>query len=196
MKNTITIIEPHGDDAFLSLHQHMTNWIKDGKRVIIVTVLSGTRKRARDSLAYAESIGATWIGLGYDELVDWRSLIKDAKFQPETGGLLSEYINPSDVDVIVPIAIQHEDHITVREWVEQTYPHPIKYYLDIPYYLKSKNEDEVQIKIQDMKTLSIIKPKFTKGLEKYWKCFKDQSKFFWMNPPEGYMNIPEIILMK
>lgn len=196
MKENIVVIEPHGDDAFLSLHQHMVNWVKEGKRVIIVTVLSGTRKRARDSLAYAESIGATWIGLGYDELTEWRDSIKDAKFIPETGGLMSEELPLEDVDVIVPLAIQHEDHIDVRAWVERTYPHPIKYYMDIPYYLKAKNEEEVNDKIQGMTTLSIIKPKFTKGSEKFWKCFKDQSKFFWMNPPDTYMNIPEIILRK
>ena len=52
------VLEPHSDDAFLSLHNTIRNWLKIGDSVTIITVLSGTRKRADDAAKYANAVGA------------------------------------------------------------------------------------------------------------------------------------------
>lgn len=193
MKKIIVVVEPHGDDAYLSCHQHIADWIKEGKTVIILTVLSGTRKRARDSKDYAEAVGATWVGLGWDEFAENKNDYLHAPFDPLPGalGLLYE---PQDVSLVIPLSIQNPDHKAVTAWIKASYTHEITYYSEIPYYTKHKNEDEVNLMMEGKRIVSIKKPKFTKAAEKFWKCFKDQAKFFHFNPPESYKDVPELLL--
>lgn len=193
MNKIIVIIEPHADDAYLSCHQHIVDWIEEGHLVFIQTILSGTRKRAMDAKKYADAVGAGWVGLGFDELSENKDDYLKTTFNSLPGhiGLLYE---PIDVSLVIPLGIQNPDHKAVTAWIKQSYQQDIFYYAEIPYYMKSKNQDEVNILFFNKKINSIKKPKYMKAGEKYWKCFKDQSKFFWMNPPESYKDIPEIIL--
>lgn len=193
----IAVVEPHADDAYLSLHQHMVDWIKEGKKVIILTVFSGTRKRAKDAQAYADAIGAAWHGFG---------LVEGGEGDPFEGvtfdplpGMLGMLYEPRSVTVIGPAGIQHPEHKAVRQWVYRCYKHKFAYceeksYVEIPYYTKLKNQEEVNDLICGSEIVSLKKPRHYKADEKYWKCFKDQSKFFHFNPAEGYKDIPEIII--
>ena len=181
-------IETHADDAYLSLHNTMKNWLKNGDQVTIVTVYSGTRKRAIDAQNYASSIGAAWVGLGYDEGDKYTNLEFRDKLNP---------LYDDDIAIYIPFGIQNKEHQQVRRAIyfnEET----VYQYLNIPYYTKPKNQEEVNAVLEDMEYVvtQITPGGGRKGDEKYWKCFKDQSKFFYFNPPESYKNIPEIIVFK
>jgi len=197
----IAVVEPHADDAYLSLHQHMVDWIKAGKIVIILTVYSGTRKRAKDAEAYANAIGAQWAGFGLVESQDGNVpeiKLADVTFDP-LPGMLGMLYDHRDVTVIGPAGIQHPEHQEVRRWIYWSYKGKMRNgvefsYVEIPYYTKHKNQQEVNDKLEESCIASIKKPKHYKADEKYWKCFKDQSKFFHFNPAEGYKDIPELIV--
>lgn len=196
LKPVIVVVEPHGDDAYLSCHQHIVDWIKESHTVIILTVLSGTRKRARDSQDYANAVGAQWIGLGYDEFAETKDDYLKTIFDPLPGtlGLIYE---PQNASVIIPLGIQNPDHKAVHEWIKRTFTHShsdLYFYAEIPYYTKLKNGEEVNQLMFGKRIASIKKPKHYKADEKYWKCFKDQAKFFHFNPPESYKDIPELLL--
>jgi len=195
----VVVIEPHADDAYLSMHQHMVDWIKEGRKVIILTVFSGTRKRARDSQTYAEQIGAEWAGLGLSEGSEV-SPLDGTTFTglPEMLGMLYGAL---DVSWVLPLGIQHPEHKAVRAWIEQgLYAKDANccerwaYYVEIPYYTKLKNQAEVNELLNLKQIVSLKKPKHYKADEKYWKCFKDQAKFFHFNPAEGYKDIPEMLV--
>lgn len=194
----IAVVEPHADDAYLSLHQHMVDWIKEGKIVVILTVFSGTRKRANDAKAYAESIGAQWAGFGLVEDKDDVESPDVPKFDP-LPGMLGMLYDHRDVLVIGPTGIQHPEHQAVRRWIYWSYRNKMlggveHTYVEIPYYTKLKNQDEVNNKIEQSCIASIKKPRHYKADEKYWKCFKDQSKFFHFNPADGFKDIPELVI--
>jgi hypothetical protein len=53
------IVEPHSDDAFLSLHAHILKWVGEGSSVHIVT-LEDNPRRSIEAAAYAKKAGATW----------------------------------------------------------------------------------------------------------------------------------------
>jgi hypothetical protein len=192
MKNTIVVIEPHADDAYLSLHQHMVDWIKEGKKVVIATVFSGTRKRAKDAAAYAAAIGAEWAGFELTEGLEVSPLDSVEFGLPGHLGML---YGLGDVTIVSPLGIQHPEHKAVRAWIRAGNPEGSEFcYVEIPYYLKLKNQVEVNFLLQNLIMVSLRKPKHYKADEKYWKCFKDQAKFFHFNPPEGYKDIPEMIV--
>lgn len=182
------VIEPHADDCYLSLHNTMKKWIREGHQVTIVTVYSGTRNRANDAQKYAESIGASWIGLGYDEGDEFSKLEFRDKLNP---------LYEDDIEIYIPFGIQNEEHQKVKRALYCNEPSVFQY-LEIPYYVKSKNQEEISSVLEDFEyvVVSIVPGGGRKGDEKYWKCFKDQSKFFYFNPPESFKTIPEIIVFK
>lgn len=195
----VVVIEPHADDAYLSLHQHMVDWIKDKRKVIILTVFSGTRKRARDAQTYADSIGAEWGGFGFSE--DYKVSPLDENRFDGLPGMLGMLHSVLDVSFMLPLGIQHNEHKAVRAWIEQgLYDLEVNccerwsYYVEIPYYTKLKNEAEANQLLLKKEIASLKKPKHYKADEKYWKCFKDQSQFFHFNPAEKLKDIPEIIV--
>ena len=182
------VLEPHADDSFLSLHNTMKNWTKNGDHVTIVTVYSGTRKRAIDAQNYAASIGASWVGLGFDEGDEFTKLEFRDKLNP---------LYDDEIAIYIPFGIQNEEHQRVKRAFNEDEEN-IFQYLEIPYYSKPKNREELNSAFNDIDytIVSITPGGGRKGDEKYWKCFKDQSKFFYFNPPESYKNIPEVIVLR
>jgi len=182
--NRITIIEPHADDAFLSLGGHIALWVKQKANVKIVTVYSGTRKRAADAETYAKAVGAAWEGLGYVEAGDGAG----------TGAGVGEfpfplpYIVSRDEVVITPLGLQHPEHKAVRAAMSETNLH----YLDQPYAAAIKNAAEVQSRLVDTKIVSYLKPSAHKY--RHIPIFKDQSKFFFYNPKEKLVGNIELIV--
>src|SRR5687767_11305786 len=134
---TYFVLEAHIDDSYLSMHQHMVDWIKEGHTVIIGSVYTGGRKRDQEIKNYAALIGASVSCYFHDPEVD-----------PDLGefSLPSSFLLGREaLKLVCPIALQNHQHIKLREWVEKVYQ-PDFYYVDIPYYTKQKNEEEVNQK--------------------------------------------------
>jgi hypothetical protein len=167
------VLEPHADDAFLSLGGHIEQWVKYGHPVRIVTVCSATRKRARDAEDYARAVGASWVGLGYDEGLSEFTM---TRFDL-TGGVL-----------IVPLGIQNHDHIVIAN----AFPRRICRYLDTPYHIVQKNGPEICSALEGRQVYSFLKPPARKW--RHIPLFKDQAKFFHYNTSEKLQQCVELIV--
>jgi hypothetical protein len=177
------IVEPHADDAYLSLHHHIKRWVKTDI-VVIVTVFGGTRKRKEDAIRYADSVGAIAEVLPNVEggpIADVnRQNLVPVNFDEE-----------QEVEWYFPLGIQHPEHKEVR-LIGDDFASP-NFYAEIPYYGKKINEEDFINQQTGLSLISCTTGTALKGDEKYWKCFKDQSKFFFYNPPAGWMKTPELI---
>lgn len=174
------IIEPHADDAFLSLGGHIELWNKS-EVTKIITVFSGTRKRSNDAINYSKQVGCLWEGLGLDETKD--------SFKIES---IKELISKTD-DLFIPLALTHPQHTEVRENIEKEYFN-LFYYLDQPYALTQKNSNLITEKIKGLYCYSFYKPNSKKY--RHISLFKDQQKFFYYNPLEKLKEITEMIFVK
>ena len=170
------IIEPHADDAFLSLHTHAVAWIAEGIPISIVTVYSNPL-RNEESIAYARRIGAKHFSLHFQEqgkpiltLPDW---------------LLNL---PSDDRRIFPSGLGHTEHAEVYKLVRTGDWR----YLDVPYQVRQELAEDLQRCIRGRRLVSICYPSESKW--EFAEMFKTQAKFFRSNPIELLCQIPEIII--
>jgi hypothetical protein len=177
----LVVVEPHADDAFLSMGQHIEDRVKAGKRTIIWTVFSATRKRAHDALAYAEAVGSEWMGTG---AVEGQPLLDDHFPSAEFFGKAL---------IVVPLGIQHPEHVQVRMACEKRYPpNQIAFYMDQPYAITQKHGEVVSELLRGKKVLSYRKP----GIRKYRHIplFSDQAKFYHYNPAEKLIQTCELVV--
>ncbi len=191
----ICVIEPHSDDAFLSIGQTMENFIKAGERVQIVTVYSGTRKRGRDAESYAKAIGAKWLGLGLIE--QGKGVKGDPLSLDDAFAILNEEIIRLEWNkdrLIIPLAVAHPEHHAVRTFIENSVYGKLEYYLDAPYQITQKNSPTVSTLLQGMQVVSYCKPPMRKW--RHIPLFKDQEFFFYRNPPEKLRECFELIVEK
>lgn len=168
------VVEPHADDAFLSLGQHIAEWQKAGDHVLILTVFSGTRKRAADAAAYAKALKVGWVGLGY---------VEGSPLPVRLPAL------PPQARVLLPLAVTHPEHVAVRDRYETM---DCWYYLDQPYAITQRNGPRVTKLLEDMTVVSYRHP----GVRKYRHIplFKDQAKFYHYNPAEKLVQTCELIV--
>lgn len=176
----LIVVEPHADDAYLSLHEHLVRWKRRNFTITILTVQSAVKNRAEEARTYADTLGVKWIGLGFDyaelpEKIDF-SLVPG--YAPETSR------------VIAPLGIQHSDHVYIRSILR-----PDLVYFDIPYAFKQKNQDALNAIVANRVFDSFYVPHHTKRDKKYWGCFKSQSGFFFYNDPATLSKMPEICLV-
>ncbi len=159
------VVEPHADDAYLSLGWHLAAWAHTVP-VTIVTVFSGTRNRAADALRYACRIGAEWVGLG---LVEGDSI--DAPCEPFTAEWFEGLGGPGDTWVW-PLGLRHREHRAVAA----ARPPGALAYLDQPYSLVVRNAAEVAAALAGRTVVSYVHPPARK-----WHAndlFKDQRLYF------------------
>lgn len=197
----IIVIEPHADDAFLSVGGLLEGWIKAGQDVGIVTVYSGTRNRAKDAKAYADAIGAKWWGMGGVEYGSMKpgdpaGAFPTGEAAMAVWGMLGAPLGDGGrkvKHVILPLAIgEHPEHFEVKTVfqnslvVPQSPRHPLHgtsvlYYVDQPYAAKLKAQEEVDDTLHGRKIFAIHRP----GARKYRHVglFKDQAMFFYYNSP-------------
>lgn len=179
----IAIIEPHADDAFLSLGGHIEYWtMKQRRSVLIVTIFSGTRKRANDARAYANAVGAMWAGAN---LVEDKT--KDQSWE------IKDYLRGLDLlfDIdryIYPLGILHPEHRIIADLC----PESALQYMDQPYASMPKNDKEVNDALRGRRIHSFMKPNARKY--RHIPLFKDQSKFFYFNPAEKLAGNIELIV--
>lgn len=169
----IWVIEPHADDAFLSLDWHIRKWA-EARKVEIVTVF-GSEKRAKEAAQYAEHAGASHRWLGYEEQGAMDGEVDVSIAWPE---FLCDDI------VIGPLGLRHDEHYAVRDQLDARLFSTLQNYLlyvDQPYAMQLKNQDELRVKSMGMSVNGIYKPgakKFKKGVV---DIFKTQSRFFYYN---------------
>jgi hypothetical protein len=180
MNIDIIVVEPHADDVYLSLHEHMVRWKKLGREITILTVQSAVKNRASEARTYADTIGVKWIGLGFD----YGELPEKIDFSLVPG------YDPEKSRIISPLGLQHPDHIHVRKILK-----PDLVYFDIPYAFKQKNQDTLNSVLANRLFDSFYVPHYTKRDKKYWGCFKSQSGFFLYNDPTALSKLPEIVFV-
>lgn len=175
--SNIIVIEPHADDAFLSMGGHIKQWVKDGHRVEIITVY-GNEKRMAEAAEYAKYLGASQFALNYPEC---NSTKGEAKKLLET----DTFTMTGGVDEIyVPLGLFHTEHKEVRAWADREWGETgrLYYYLDMPYAVAQKNRGEVEARLRDLRVSSFLKPHASKF--NATKIFKTQSMFFHFNDPK------------
>lgn len=178
----VLVIEPHADDAFLSLGHHLAS-IWETETLAIATVFPETMQRGDEARAYAHSVGASHYcrGEGYEEvktptltaLKKWLALIIE-EFDPDA--------------VIGPLGIQHEEH----KLVAAALPPNAQRYLDVPYAGKLKNGSEVRDLVRGRIVTSFAVPPMPKFNGA--RFFRSQAKFFYYNTPEALARCPEVII--
>ena len=192
----ILVIEPHPDDAFLCLDDHFINvWAEHD--VTILTVYANER-RTREAWSYAEAVGATHGCLCLPECnMNGEGSINPTKafemwYESVHGHKLW---GAKDYDrVIGPLGLQHPDHHSVRDLLlhigtmvdSRTF-----HYVDTPYQIKQKNQEELAAAIEGKSIESMRYPGKRKWKRK--EIFKSQSRFFYYNDFES-MRLAEIVV--
>lgn len=188
------IVEPHADDAFLSLGAHIERWVKCGDEVMIATAYSDTPKRGTEASKYAEAVGATWFGLGAAEVRPRR------EFHPEINDAYERFSALAHDElphrIILPLGIRHPEHRAVHKYFSNIHNHlmtsRLLYYLEQPYSITSTNEEELMLKLKGRKIYSYTKPQMRKW--RHIPIFKTQAKFFHFNPAEKLNRTFEMIV--
>ena len=178
----IVVVEPHPDDAFLSLGWHLEHVWRNTERWI-VSVYANTQ-RAAEGQAYATSVGAQYLCLGLDES-RMDSAASPIRPVAELEDVLSRF---RGAVWYFPLGLQHPDHLRVAA----SRPVGAMRYLDTPYQCKQKLAEDLQRKVEGMGVVSLCYP----GLRK-WRhipLFKSQAKFFHFNPKESLKGVPETVL--
>ena len=190
----LVVVEPHCDDAFLSVGGLLQTLFKDWDKTI-VTVYAD-RRRGEEAGHYAKSIGAKSIVMYRKErdMLSKGDSKESIKYDKETTNLLSKLMDELDDwdSVLFPIGLQHPDHITVAR-VGAKYPEAW-YYLEIPYQSKQKLTKELNDRIEDMQIVHMQYPNKSK-----WKSigiFKSQAKFFHFNKVLEDSRVPEILVQR
>lgn len=181
----IVVVEPHPDDAFLSLGWHLEK-IWQGEERTILTVFSNGR-RAAEASQYASAIGAGHLCLGLPE-TPLDNLGAPYERRPVPG--LAKAVFGLKPDLLaIPLGLQHPDHKNVRAALDLR-KQPMAYYFDTPYMGKKKLADELLSKARGMRILSIVYPSARKW--KHIKVFKSQGSFFYFERPDQ-KTFPEIL---
>lgn len=179
----IIVVEPHPDDAFLSLGWHLEHVWRDEER-LIVTVYADM-VRAAEGLAYANAIGAGYECLGLRE--SGMESGGQVRKVPELVDCLADLRAVGWDRICFPLGLQHPDHLRVSI----SRPADALRYVDTPYQTKQKLAGVLADKTEGMEIRSMYYP----GAAKWRRVpiFKSQAKFFHFNPMKD-LRIPEILL--
>jgi len=188
----ILAVGTHPDDVFLSIGGFLKNQIKEGAEVTILDAY-GDEKRAQEGVAYAASIKAIqYINLGLKESGS-PSEYPVQSIQGVTLNKVLSLINISDL-VLLPLGLVHEEHIMISRqltFVCKSLEANYAYYLDQPYALMQKNQEEVEARLEGRTIMHYVRPHASKYNAA--KLFKSQSLFMYYNR-EKFTDIFELIV--
>lgn len=180
--DSFVVVEPHADDAFLSLGGHIVRWVQAGSRVEIVTVFSGTPDRGDEARRYAEHVGASWRGLGWTE----SSCGKNG--DPGRTSLDLADVADNDGIQVWPLGLDHPEHRLVAA---QAPPEAYRY-LEVPYQLTLREQANIDSALAGRTIESWLRPPRRKYLAA--SIFRTQSLFFIYNPPKALAAAVEVIV--
>lgn len=179
----ILVVEPHPDDAFLSLGWHLEHLWKNDERCILTVYADA--KRTKEAEAYAKAIGARSEVIGLEE-----SKMNGGKRVTEVVELaeyLEELENQHWDKIFFPVGLQHPDHLSVAA----TRLPGCYRYLDTPYQTKQKLAEILLEKVEGWTVDSILFPSSRKW--RHEEVFKSQSRFFYYNSKLKESLLPEIV---
>jgi LmbE family N-acetylglucosaminyl deacetylase len=182
------VIETHADDAYLSLGALMKRWVKAGEAVRLVTVYSGTRKRAADAERWAGAMKLDqWTGCG---------LVED-----DNGAGAGTVELPEDVATFLqrlcvglehltywPLGIGHPEHRGVGEAA----PNCAFRYIDQPYARRTKWAPEVEERTRERIIEELVITHATDY--RHHALFKDQARFMFYNKPKDLSGNVQAVL--
>lgn len=187
---TTVIIEPHSDDAWLSLGQHFID--RAFGPVAILTVY-GDDKRMAEAEKYATTVASgRWRGLGLPEGGEGNG--KEWITDPPPLDLLADAVDSLKPGrIIVPLGIQHPEHEAVRDAADMIWGKQADYYVELPYALLRKNSttlvglvDELEVPLMSLRTR-------TAAANAAAHIFQSQS-LFWHYNREKMVGAMEIIM--
>lgn len=207
----VVVVEPHADDAFLSLGWHIEHWRKHGLDVTILTMFA-TDRRSMETKEWADRLGCKHATIFLEEkehviLPRKEYLDNEFEFRKLTDKLafrlhelpFLRLTKPSII--LLPVGIKHREHKATRSlwdafrWkLRARVPEPKLYFLqyaDIPYYLTQTNHEAMYQRIERLRVASLVMPHARKM--RFSSIFKSQSLFFRFNE-EKVKRMPELIL--
>ena len=180
----IVVVEPHADDAWLSLGAHIEAWSADGEHVVIATVY-GDRRRSAEARSYAEAVGASHVALGLPESGQGLSGEWTTELPPDA--IPVELLDRAD-RLIGPLGIQHPEHRAVRAALAARHP---ERYLELPYYRKAKNSEELARLVWRRQIVSMM-PRPSRANR--WSSIFASQATFWHYNRESMVGAVEIIV--
>ncbi len=181
------VIEPHSDDAYLSIPATLRAWIKDGADVQIVTVY-GSAERIEEATRFCDSIGAAHFSIGLVEAgagLTGDTLVAD--LPPGAAEEIRAAI-PHEATQVWPLGLQHHEHRAVAALA----PEGAFRYVESPYQFKLKLVDEVAGLLVGRSIVSIRRG--GKRAYNHHEIFRTQSMFMHYNPPETMARTVELIV--
>ena len=191
----VWIIEPHADDAWLSLGQHIIGWRVDDRHVTIVTVY-GDEQRSREARDYAAATGSAHVALGVPEggqglsgvwMTELPSGVLDAALRAAAA---------ADAVVVVPLGLRHPEHRAVaaefaRAWSTAAWKLTRHLYVELPYALTQANGSELREAVRGRRVESMAVRSAAANAAA--PIFRSQS-MFWRNNRERMVGAMEVVL--
>lgn len=187
----LLIVEPHSDDAWLSLGGHIEKWIKEKRQVHIVTVYGepdANGARWMEAAKYARAMGAGWTGLGYWETGQGiAGTHTEAVHRLENMDLVEDMVRRG-WQAVFPLGLRHPEHLEVARVADRF---GAWRYLEQPYAAKCLNSAEVTLKLQGRSVISYLRPK--KNKLRHHVIFQTQRRF-WFQEESNMVNATEMIV--
>jgi hypothetical protein len=182
----IYVVEPHSDDAFLSLGWTMRTWIGEGRHVEVVTVHSREADRAAEAQAFAQAIGATWRGLDHPATALNRLYQPDG-LPPLPDPLLPEECRDPGATRVWPLGLEHPEHVAVADRGGAD-----PRYIDVPYQFNGRRQAEIDACLRGRVLEHWLSPSSRKWDDS--AHFASQAGLFQLYPVASLAHVPEIIV--
>lgn len=183
----LVVVEPHADDAYLSLGELIAT--RALGPVTIVTVFSGTRRRGDDAREYARAVGAEWVGCG---LVESGGGVDGGEVETIDSQCIRDALSGAVGDgstVVWPLGIRHPEHRAIAALADPG----DAFYLETPYQLRSANQEEISERLRGREVLYWKRPDWRKKFVHHAR-FRDQGLFMHRNPPKDMAGAVEVIV--
>jgi hypothetical protein len=179
------VVETHADDAYLSVGSFLRDWA-GGDPLMLVTVFSGTRDRARDAARYADEVGAEWVGLG---LVEAEPGNADGEADlPGVADDLAKLAGSAGVVMVGPLGLGHPEH----RGVAAALPEAALRYVDLPVAGRRKTRSELAARTVG-RTVDALRIATARDFDCH-DLFRDQARFMFYNPPKALAGLPQVVL--
>lgn len=186
----LVVVEPHADDAFLSVGSTLERLRRDGVAIDLVTVF-GNSRRNREAAAYAAAIGADHYALGYAESGCGLTGPEPSSFPVTPAGLRFDVKRiAGSATTLWPLGLRHPEHRLVAE-AARLESLPIRY-VETPYQLVRRNAELLAELAAGLDRLQDDEK--DPAVWRHAPLFKSQSMFFYYNQPERLQLAREVLV--